>query len=305
MSITPSQRVRLGVFLCAGCVLVGLLIIVPVGMSFKNKFNTYYTYFTGESLSGLEEGASVKFHGVPIGKVDKISYDPRNITHVKALLKIEADFPLKTDMYAQTGDMGITGLKYVEILGGSNQAPLFKPGSEIPSRVSMFASLTGKAETIVTKIELLLNHLNAISDPDSLRSIKRILDNVAAITQDTRGFITDVRPDVKNVTTSVKNVMVKADSISGNIERLTKTVSQNITADQLVGIMLSIDSTAKSMKNLSDNVGLMVKQSREDFSVSLQNLREALETANELMQTIAENPSLLLHGEQQKERTVK
>jgi len=66
---------------------------------------------------------------------------------------------MKTDMYCQTGAMGITGLKYIEILGGTNESPLLKPESTIPTKQSMMASITGKAEVIVGKIEILLNHL--------------------------------------------------------------------------------------------------------------------------------------------------
>jgi hypothetical protein len=39
--------------------------------------------------------------------------------------------------------------------------------------------------------------------------------------------------------------------------------------------------------------------------VSLQTLREALENANSLMRELSENPSLILHNEQQKERAIK
>jgi hypothetical protein len=46
----------------------------------------------------------------------------------------------------------------------------------------------------------------------------------------------------------------------------------------------------------------VVRQSREDIMVSMQNLREALENANELTKILAENPSLLIRSEQQKER---
>jgi len=56
------------------------------------------------------------------------------------------------------------------------------------------------------------------------------------------------------------------------------------------------------MQQLSQDMSLIVKQSREDIMVSMENLREALENANELTKILAENPSLLLKGEQQKER---
>jgi hypothetical protein len=69
--------------------------------------------------------------------------------------------------------------------------------------------------------------------------------------------------------------------------------------------MGSADSTVRSVKNLTENLNLIVKQSREDFSISMQNLRETMENANELMKVLSENPSLILRGEQQKERDVK
>ena len=40
-----------------------------------------------------------------------------NLSKVKVEMKIQQDFPMKVDMVATTGAMGIT-LKYVEIAGG-------------------------------------------------------------------------------------------------------------------------------------------------------------------------------------------
>jgi hypothetical protein len=70
-------------------------------------------------------------------------------------------------------------------------------------------------------------------------------------------------------------------------------------------IVSSVDSTARSLKDISNGVSVVVKQSREDVRISMTNLREALQNANELTKILAENPSLLLKGEQQKERVVK
>jgi hypothetical protein len=49
----------------------------------------------------------------------------------------------------------------------------------------------------------------------------------------------------------------------------------------------------------------MIRQGREDFTVGLENIREASENANQLTKTLAENPSLLLKGEAQKERDIR
>jgi len=163
------------------------------------------------------------------------------------------------------------------------------------------ASITGKAEVIVGKVELLLNHLNRITEPDSLESIKRVLDNLEAITNDFKTFFNTVGPNFQLMSSSVQNVIVRLDSISRDVKSLTGTFNKSFSSQQISSIMGSADSTVKSVRNLTSNIDLIVKQSREDFSVSMQNLRDAMESANELMKVLSENPSLILRGEQQKE----
>lgn len=305
MSISNAQRARLGVFLVAGALLTALFIAIPLGLRMKNTFNDYIAYFEGESLSGLEQGAVVKFSGVPIGKVDKISYLPSDLSRVRVTMKIQDDFPMKEDMVATTGAMGITGLKYIEVTGGTNNAKPLKPGSELPTKVSMFSTITGKAESIVAKIELLLNHLNVISNPDSLKGIKNILDNVATITEDVRGFVAETRPDIKAVASSTSDLISRIDSIAGDIKVITTTVSGSISNDRLSRTFAQIDSAAKSLQTVAEDIALLVRQSREDISVSMQNIRDASENANQLTRVLAENPSLLLKSETQKERDIR
>jgi phospholipid/cholesterol/gamma-HCH transport system substrate-binding protein len=305
MSISAAQRTRLGIFIGAGAALAVILLIIPLGIHISKKNNTFFAYFSGESLSGLEEGAEVKFSGVPIGKITKISYDPHDLGRVKTELRIQENFPMKKDMYAQTGAMGITGLKYVEILGGTNTAPLSKSGDEIPTKRSFMTTISGKAEVIAGKVELLLNHLNQITEPDSLQSIKSVLKNLTAITGDFRTFFAHMGPDLQEMSGAASNLLTRLDSISLDIKAMTSTFNQAFSGNRIDGILGSIDSTTRSIKSLSENMTLMVKQSREDFSVSLQNLREALENANGLMRELSENPSLLIRTEQQKDREIK
>jgi len=305
MSISRAQSARLGVFVAAGTLLLAGFLFVSLGVKFSQKTKKYYAYFVGESMSGLEQSATVKYTGVPIGKVEKIAYLPNDISKVKVTLSVQEDFPMKDGMYATTGMLGITGLKYVEIMGGTNAAPLLKDGAEIPTKVSMFSSISGKAEVIVAKIELLLNNINSLSNPDSLKSLKVMLDNVAAITTDARNISSDIRPRVDSLTRTATSLLVKIDNIAKDVESFTGTLDTTLSATRFANTISLVDSTAISLKQLSDNLALMVRQSREDFTVSMQNLREASESANELAKVLADNPSLLLKGEAQKERNIR
>ncbi|MBN1309503.1 MAG: MCE family protein [Chitinispirillaceae bacterium] len=302
MSISRAQRLRLGAFLIAGLFLLAIFAAIPFGFRLKNTTNTFIAYFEGESLSGLEQGATVKYSGVPIGQVDKISYLPKDLERVRVEMKIQSDFPMKVDMVATTGAMGITGLKYIEITGGTNEAAALKPGAEIATKISAFSSITGKAEAIVAKVELLLNHLNEISNPDSLRSIKQILDNVAGITDDVKGFVSETRPDIARITVTTNTLITRLDSIARDIKSVTARVEEGIRGDRIGNALAQVDSAATALRSVAENVALIVRQSREDFAAMMMNVRQASENADQLTRILVENPSLLLRSETQKER---
>lgn len=305
MTISTAQRARLGVFVVSGALLLLVFLGITLGLKLSRTTKTYYAYFQGESLSGLEQGAIVKYSGVPVGKVKKIIYQPRDLSKVKVSFSVQPDFPMKADMYATTGLLGITGLKYVEILGGTSAAPLLKDGGEIAARASMFSSITGKAEAIVAKVELLLNNLNQLSNPDSLKSLRVLLDNVTAVSNDVRKLTGSMAPKIDTVAASAAHIMSKVDRIAGNVQSVTGTLDTAFSGGKMSKTLSSVDSAALALRQVAENLSLLVRQSREDFSVSMQNIREATESANQLTKMLTENPSLLIRGESQKERELR
>ncbi len=297
MSISASQKARLGVFVVGATVLMVLFFAIPLGLRFTNDFNSFVAYFEGESLSGLEQGAVVKFNGIPIGNVVSITYQPHNLSLVKVMLEIQSDFPMKVDMFATTGAMGITGLKYVEISGGSNEADLLKSGAELPTRMSMMASISGRAETITEKIDLLLDHLTHLTDPDSLGGIKNIVDNVAQMSNDVSLFFSGAMPGITRMTSSSEDVINKVSRIADDIKGFTKAFDEDLSSQNIASVLERFESAVGSMNDLTDQLSLMVLQTREDFSISMENIREASDNTNQLTRLLAENPSLLLRGE--------
>jgi phospholipid/cholesterol/gamma-HCH transport system substrate-binding protein len=305
MSISSTQRARLGLFMTIGMILIIIFISIPLWFKIAEKTKIYYAYFKGESVSGLSEGAEVKYHGVLIGKVANIKYEKDDLTKVKVTFRIKDEFPVKKDMYCKTWLTGITGMLFIEILGGSNEAENLEPESIIPSKTSLMTTITGKTEVIINKVELLLNHLNMLTNPDSLASIKNILYNVEGITLDAHNFVEELSPNIVEITKSTKRTLEKVEVITGNVQSITEKFDREVDMAQLVRIMNQIDSTAKSMKNLTENLDMTIQQSREDITVSMENLRETLENANELSRILVENPSLILKGDPQKERRLK
>jgi ABC-type transporter Mla subunit MlaD len=164
------------------------------------------------------------------------------------------------------------------------------------------SSITGKADVIIQKIEILLNHINTFTHPDSLSSVKEILDNVASISGEVDVMIKQASPDIRQVMESTGSTMKKVDMIATDIKGIAESVNASVNPEQLSGLLAAVDSTVHTLKQLSETLDFTVRQTREDFTVSMENLRETLENANELSKILAENPSLLIRGEAQKER---
>lgn len=300
MGITAAQKMRLGVFVIIGMVILAAFIAIPLGMKFTQRTKSYFTLFQGETLYGLDVGAKVRYNGMSIGIVEKISYLPEDLTKMKVEISVPDKFPIKVDMYATTGTVGITGLKYIEISGGSNGSPLLKAGSEITNRASMFASIGSKAEELADKVDVLLSHLNVLTHPDSLSSIKTIMDNVADITGEAKAAFGDVRafiPTAGKIADTTKLIISEALKITKDIKEVTGSFKEGFSGGDVAAIVTRMDSTMILVRNLAEDLSLMVLQTREDFAATVDNLKETAENANLLMRTLSDNPSLLIRGE--------
>lgn len=222
--ITRAQKIRLGIFVTISLVLLAGLVIVMVGSRLGEKKDTYLVRFD-ETVSGLEVGAPVKYHGVRIGSVETIQINREKVSEVIVTVSLKADTPVKADNLVVLNTMGITGLKFLELTGGTNDAAFLEPGDEIPSEPSFLDRLTGKADVIAEKVELLINNFIAMTGPEQRRKFDAILDDLAATIEATRTVVASNEGQVEQVVTDLAaaaaDLRVTAEStrrISGDLE---------------------------------------------------------------------------------------
>jgi hypothetical protein len=55
-AITKAQRARLGIFVAVAASVLVVLVAIPLGLRLTQKDKSYFAYFSGESMSGLEQG---------------------------------------------------------------------------------------------------------------------------------------------------------------------------------------------------------------------------------------------------------
>ena len=105
-----------GIFMLIGILCLGYVSIKLGKMELVG--GDYYTVTARfDSVSGLKQGARVELAGVEVGKVDRITLDPKS-DQALVSLKIKTGIKVSDDVIASVRTSGIIGDKFI----------MFKPG---------------------------------------------------------------------------------------------------------------------------------------------------------------------------------
>ena len=114
-------EMTVGVFMLIGMLCLGYISIKLGKMEIMG--GDYYTVSAEfDSVSGLKPGARVEVAGVEVGKVDRISLDPKSGDQAVAHLKIKSGVNITDDVIASVRTSGIIGDKFIKLKpGGSDK----------------------------------------------------------------------------------------------------------------------------------------------------------------------------------------
>lgn len=178
---TKINFLKIGIFISTFLILLIVTIFWLGKYGFENKkFDEYSTFFN-ESVSGLNIGSSIKYMGFEVGSVKEIKINPNNSEEIQIDLLIKKDTPIKEDNFAILGNIGITGLKYIELKGGSNEAKLLRANENgvkiIASKVSALSTLVDSTEDITNELLTVLNGMKKVLNEENLKNFSQLLKN--------------------------------------------------------------------------------------------------------------------------------
>jgi phospholipid/cholesterol/gamma-HCH transport system substrate-binding protein len=277
--ISRTEKIRLGVFLIAAGVIAAAAFAVLAGFRLTER-NDRYTVRFEESVSGLEIGAQVKYNGVRVGQITDIRIDKDNIDRVMAVLELREGTPVKKDTTAVMVSMGITGLKFVELTGGTKKAELLKPGSEIKAGQSLIGTLEGKAQDIAIKMELALNKINAVLTDENIRGIKEIVANVSTLSGDLSTLVqendTKVSAIIQNAEIASADLKEGMASASRSAERLEEVMTE--AQPEVRKILTNASEATESFKRVATSLS-RVDKILADINVTLDSFNEQVKAA--------------------------
>ncbi|ERP31485.1 MlaD family protein [Chitinivibrio alkaliphilus] len=295
MAITALQKMRLILFI----VLMGIVALVFIGIALGSRFvtdyTTYYAYFEGESLSGLSRGASLQFYGIPIGYIEDISYNVEDLSRLKVEIKVQEDFPVRSDMKAQTVVEGITGKKHVNLVGGSDpSATRLSPGEYIPTEQSIMSLFTNHAEELLEQVNVTVGNINeVITNIERLTGDESAVVNILKNTEEITMAINTVTDSVGAMARSIQSTLAHTEEIAMKVDAMVGTVTEET---DIAGLMNNVDGALVAMRDVAEKFSMTAEQSREDISEITRSFRDASVNINILSQQLRDNPSLILRG---------
>ncbi len=317
---TRAQQIRLGIFFLVSLAVLALFFIVVAGSHLLHQRDIYYIA-SNSPVSGLNKGADVKYLGFSIGRVEDIAIAQDDLATVVIEISVErrlAENAIRTDTQARVASLGITGLKYIELFGGSDAASVAPPGATIVAGETFFGSMQERAEVLSAKVEQTIDNLNALLGSDNQRTFNELLSNAGHLLATANALIADNRAAFDETTANMvvasrslaqasATVATTTDSLRVLLlgARLQQTVEDlQVTMHKLrqqmdgpVPLLVArMDTVISHIDRTFVGIDQTVGASRQNLLRAMRELEETLQNIRETTELVRENPAVLIRG---------
>lgn len=274
--------------------LIGGVLWFSSGKSYRTEYDTYQTYMK-ESVAGLNLNAPVRYRGVEVGRVQKITLAPGNVEQVQLTLAIEHGTPVKVDTVALLQTHGLTGLTFVELTGGSRDAPALKKqnNEEFPV-ITTGPSLMTRLDISVTALLSNLNrsseNINALLDEDNRRAIKNTLADIEILSHTLAARQAAIDSGLTNAARAMENTA----RLTGELPQLAIRIQHS--ADSFDHMSDEVKRAATSTRATMDSAQQFTNETLPELHQLVVELRELTGSLRRLGGELEQNPAVLLHG---------
>lgn len=214
MKTTPGQKIKIGLFVIVGLVVIFLGIFL-IG-SQKSMFNsTFSVYGVFKNVNGLMVGNNVRFAGINVGVVEGINIVTDSSVRVDLTLNNDVKKFIKKDAKVAIGSDGLMGDKLIVITpGGSTSRTVVNNGDQLTAVnpldvdkiINKLTKVADNAEELTSNLTAIVRDIN-----QGKGSIGKLLKN-DKIAQDLAHTVTAAKQTVKNAnkTTVTLNEDLKA-----------------------------------------------------------------------------------------------
>ena len=292
---TRANYVLIGAFTIA-VVVFGLLFSLWAAKYSSDRSWQEYKVIFNEPVTGLTEGSSVQYNGIAVGTVERLTLSPLDPRRVEALLKIGADIPVKVDTRAKLSQLGITGSPFIQLTGGSPNAPRLLPqdNDDIPVIQTEPSALQNIADTASRIVE----RLDKVMSEENIAHVNQTLANLDNLTAAIGGQKEDLRALVLNLRQASEQLNTTLATTNNAVSYIDK---------ELPAVLAKLDSTLAKLDSAAGGADRLINDNRaainsfandglSQLGPTLAELRALIRDLRRMSDQLDHNPARFILG---------
>lgn len=286
--------------LMAGIFTIVLLIAAILASLWFNRDRVErvpYEIATKLSVPGLNPQAAVRYRGLDIGRVDKISFDPRVPGQILIHISIRPDAPITKGTYAVLGYQGVTGIAYVQLDDDGANPLVVASSKNAIARIEMRPSLLDQLETrglaILVQTEELTKRFNNLLQPANQKTMLDAFDNVSKAATEVETIPRQLGPTLAKLPALTADAQATLASVT-NLAKSTTNLTGNL--DALASKLQAPDGPVAKFSNTADEVSALANRVEFETLPLAHDARTSLRTFNRTLDNLNEHPQSILFG---------
>lgn len=294
---------KLGLFTLLSAIAVIGMVFLFGALTVKETVR--YHMFFDESVQGLEPGAPVKFRGVPVGHVSKISIAPDR-QHVGVISELDREAAkdiaaLPPGLRAQLATQGITGVKFMSLelfdpkTHPPPELPFAPPEPYIPATPSTLKSLEDIAMLVGDRLPEVIQTMQQI-----MGRVDRMLETLERNDVGSEAVTTLRRANdvlgAMQVTVARLDRAHLGEKASGTLAKLDGAATKlNGALDRLEGDDGLLAAATQATKSIGA-IGQSGRKTQRDLEGALRDMSDAADAIRSLARAVERDPEMLLKG---------
>ena len=272
---TRASYALVGAFVL-GLIAAGVIFLLWVSGNGGRAGGIPMTVEFRQDVTGLNNGAVVRYRGIPVGTVQDIRLDPENPELVLVGIVVRPDAQIYPDFEAALEQQGLTGIPFIQLkrpaparrsdarpvaAGGMAEALRTRriPGTptnlqqlieEVPRAVVAFRTLAERATEVVVRLETAFGGPSGKGIGAIVQSLEKAAGEIAVFTaeasafaRDARAVAADLRPAAKELTGAVRSVRKLADRATGLTDKAGEVLSDR-NRERLERILSNVETAS-------------------------------------------------------------
>jgi phospholipid/cholesterol/gamma-HCH transport system substrate-binding protein len=293
-------------------VVVGAFVLLVIGMAVsfvywyteqkeKRTYQRYEIYYDG-TVSGLTAGSPVRYLGVDVGKVARITLEAPQRQRVEVIADIDETAPIDARTRALLSLQGVTGLLFIDLEEDPNSTasgplPQGQRYPVIQSAPSDWGVLLRRLPELANHAIELLNHMDQLFSDENVHAFKATLQNARLASERAPPLLREI----SELVVDMKRASQDVDSAASDLRTVT-----NDSAPDLKASLANLKRLTATLASTSDRLNELVArnepaitrftgQGLPELERLLHESREAVRDIRDLSRSLKQNPAELLY----------